>query len=76
MIFGPFRVKSATGVRPITSVEDASQFIRSVEYRTRPHWRIAERMLEFAWMSDADSAAAEYAFRHALEKDDLESSSY
>ncbi len=73
MIFGPFRVKSATGVRPITNVEDARHFVRSVESRSRPHWRIAERMLEFAWMSDADSAAAEYAFRHALEKDDLAS---
>jgi hypothetical protein len=53
--FGPFTVKSPTEKLKIVTPN------RPVP--CRPHWRIAHRMLEVAWMSDADHAAAEYAFR-------------
>ena len=71
MVFGPFTVQSALGKHKISNTASASAYLRSVEGNARPHWRIAHRMLEFAWMSDADHAAAEYAFRHALEIDGL-----
>lgn len=71
MAFGPFTVKSPTGTLKIVTTGSASAFVRTVGYLARPHWRIAHRMLEVAWMSDADHAAAEYAFRHALEMDRL-----
>ncbi len=46
-------------------------FHRSLDHTSRPHWRIASRMLEWAWMSAADEEAANVAFRNALEIDGL-----
>jgi hypothetical protein len=70
-MFGPFQVSSAAGLRRITSSADAIAFIRSLDDTSRPHWRIASRMLEWAWMSAADEEAANVAFRNALEIDGL-----
>lgn len=70
-MFGPFLVSSATGLRRITSPADAIAFMRSLDHTSRPHWRIASRMVEWAWMSAADEEAANMAFRNALEVDDL-----
>jgi len=33
------------------------------------HWKVAERMIHFAWMSAEDEALAEQAFKIALETD-------
>lgn len=70
-MFGPFLVESATGLRRITTPADAAAFIRAVDRTTRPHWRIAQRMVDWAWMSAADEEAADMAFRNALEIDGL-----
>lgn len=70
-MFGPFLVSSAVGLRRITSPAEAVSFMRSLDHTSRPHWRIASRMLEWAWMSAADEEAADMAFRNALETDDL-----
>jgi hypothetical protein len=70
MSFGPFLVKSKLGQQQIYSHEDALRYIRTLGKRSVPHWRVAERMLEIAWMSFDDEVAAEYAFRAALLADD------
>ncbi len=64
-MFGPFIVRSPTGRRCITTATDAAAFIRAVDCPARPHWRIAQRMVEWAWMSEADEKAAELAFKNA-----------
>ena len=48
-------------------------FMRSLEpsRRTSYHWKVAERMIHFAWMSAEDEALAEQAFMIALETDAL-----
>ena len=48
-------------------------FLRSLEpsYRNSYHWKVAERMIHFAWMSAEDEAFAEQAFKIALEADAL-----
>lgn len=71
-MFGPFLVKSAAGPLRIIDTEHARRYIQSVDHRARPHWRVAERMIQFAWMSELDNEAAELAFRNALEADDLQ----
>ena len=38
-------------------------------HRTSYHWKVAERMIHFAWMSAEDEALAEQAFQIALETD-------
>jgi hypothetical protein len=42
-------------------------FVRSLEpsHRTTYHWKVAERMIHFAWMSAEDEALAEQAFKIA-----------
>lgn len=70
-MFGPFMVQSPTGRRCITTAMDAAAFIRAVGYPARPHWRIARRMVEWAWMSEADEKAAELAFKNALAIDGM-----
>lgn len=70
-MFGPFVVSSTAGLRRITSPSDAIAFMRSLDHTSRPHWRIASRMVEWAWMSAADEEAANMAFRNALEVDGL-----
>ena len=48
-------------------------FVRSLEpsHRVSYHWKVAERMIHFAWMSAEDEALAEQAFKIALETDNL-----
>ncbi len=48
-------------------------FVRSLDppHRTANHWKVAERMIHFAWMSAEDEALAEQAFQIALETDGL-----
>ena len=48
-------------------------FVRSLEpiHRVSYHWKVAERMIHFAWMSAEDEALAEQAFKIALETDAL-----
>jgi hypothetical protein len=70
-MFGPFLVSSAAGLRRISSPADAAAFIKGIDHTSRPPWRIASRMLEWAWMSAADEEAADMAFRNALEIDGL-----
>jgi hypothetical protein len=72
MGFGPFRVKAKSGeLRIATSA--AVAFVRSLEpsRRTSYHWKVAERMIHFAWMSAEDEAFVEQAFMIALETDGL-----
>ena len=71
MGFGPFRVKAKFGETNILSSTAAMAFVRSLEpsYRTSYHWKVAERMIHFAWMSVEDEALAEKAFKIALETD-------
>jgi hypothetical protein len=73
MGFGPFRVKANFGEIRIATSAAAMAFVRSLEpsYRTSYHWKVAERMIHFAWMSAEDEAFAEQAFKIALEVDDL-----
>jgi hypothetical protein len=51
----------------------AMAFVRSLEpsHRASYHWKVAERMIHFAWMSAEDEALAEQAFMIALETDAL-----
>ena len=55
----------------IVSSTAAIAFVRSLEpsYRTSYHWKVAARMIHFAWMSLEDEALAEQAFKIALETD-------
>jgi hypothetical protein len=57
----------------IASSAAAMAFVRSLEpfRRTSYHWKIAKRMIHFAWMSAEDEALAEQAFMIALETDGL-----
>lgn len=71
MQFGPFVAQSPSGRFNIGSLEQALRFVRTAGSRAIPHWRIAERMLEVAWMSADDHAAAEFAFRSALIIDEM-----
>jgi hypothetical protein len=73
MGFGPFRAKAEFGEINIVSSAAAMAFVRSLEpsYRTSYHWKVAERMIQFAWMSAEDEVLAEQAFRTALETDGL-----
>jgi hypothetical protein len=66
MGFGHFRVKAKFG-------ETAMAFMRSLEpsHRVSYHWKVAERMIHFAWMSAEDEALAGQAFKIALETDNL-----
>jgi hypothetical protein len=73
MGFGPFRVKAKFGQTNIATSAAAMAFVRSLEPPNRGsyHWKVAERMIHFAWMSAEDEALAEQAFRTALETDAL-----
>jgi hypothetical protein len=73
MAFGPFRVKVKFGEQRIATSAAAMAFVRSLEppHRTSYHWKVAERMIHFAWMSAEDEALAEQAFQIALETDGL-----
>jgi hypothetical protein len=73
MVFGPFRVKTKFGERNIATSEAAMAFVRALEpsHRTTYHWKVAERMIHFSWMSAEDEALAEQAFRIALETDGM-----
>ena len=71
MTFGPFLVRSPIGDQRIQTTDDALSYVRATGGRAIPHWRVAERMLEVAWMSADDAVAAEYAFREALMRDGL-----
>jgi hypothetical protein len=73
MGFGPFRVKAKFGEIKITTSAAAMAFVRSLEpsHRVSYHWKVAERMIHFAWMSAEDEALAEQAFKIALETDNL-----
>jgi len=73
MGFGPFRVKAKFGEQRIATSAAAMAFVRSLEpsHRTSYHWKVAERMIHFAWMSAEDEALAEQAFMIALETDGL-----
>ena len=48
-------------------------FVRSLKpsHRASYHWKVAERMIHFAWMSAEDEAFAEQAFMIAFETDGL-----
>jgi hypothetical protein len=73
MGFGPFRVKAKSGELRIATSAEAMAFVRSLEpsRRTSYHWKVAERMIHFAWMSAEDETFAEQAFMIALETDAL-----
>jgi hypothetical protein len=73
MGFGPFRVRAKLGELKIADSAAAMAFVRSLEpsRRTSYHWKVAERMIHFAWMSAEDEALAEQAFMIALETDGL-----
>jgi hypothetical protein len=73
MAFGPFRVKAKFGELNIATSAAAMAFVRSLEppQRASYHWKVAERMIHFAWMSAEDVALAEQAFMIALETDGL-----
>jgi hypothetical protein len=73
MGFGPFRVKAQFGELNVATSAAALAFVRSVDpsARTSYHWKVAERMLHFAWMSAEDEALAQQAFRIALETEGL-----
>jgi hypothetical protein len=73
MGFGPFRVKAKSGELRIATSAAAMAFVRSLEpsHRASYHWKVAERMIHFAWMSAEDEALAEQAFMIALETDAL-----
>jgi hypothetical protein len=73
MGFGPFRVKAKFGETNIATAAAAMAFVRSLEPSNRAsyHWKVAERMIHFAWMSAEDEALAEQAYKIALETDDL-----
>jgi hypothetical protein len=73
MGFGPFRVKAKFGELNIGTSGAAMAFVRSLEppLRTSYHWKVAERLIHFAWMSAEDEALAEQAFKIALETDAL-----
>jgi hypothetical protein len=73
MGFGPFRVKAKFGELNIATSAAAMAFVRSLEpsLRASYHWKVAERMIHFAWMSAEDEALAEQAFMIALETDGL-----
>jgi hypothetical protein len=73
MGFGPFRVRAEFGELNIATSAAAMAFVRSLEppLRTSYRWKVAERMLHFAWMSAEDEAMAEQALMIALETDAL-----
>jgi hypothetical protein len=73
MVFGPFRVKAKFGETNIATSAAAMAFVRALEpsYRVSYHWKVAERMIHFAWMSAEDETLAEQAFRMALGTDGL-----
>jgi hypothetical protein len=73
MGFGPFRVKAKFGELRIATSTAATAFVRSLEpsHRAAYHWKVADRMLHFAWMSVEDEALAAQAFQIALETDAL-----
>ena len=73
MGIGPFRVKAKFGEIKIATSAAAMAFVRSLEpsYRVSYHWKVAERMIHFAWMSAEDEILAEQAFKIALETDTL-----
>jgi hypothetical protein len=73
MGFGPFRVKAQFGEANIATSAAAMAFVRSLEpiRRVSYNWKVAERMIHFAWMSAEDEALAEQAFKIALETDAL-----
>jgi hypothetical protein len=73
MGFGPFRVKAKFGEQRIATSAAALAFLRGLDpsLRTSFHWKVAERMIHFAWMSAEDEALAERAFQIALETDAL-----
>jgi hypothetical protein len=73
MSFGPFRVKAKFGEQRIATSAGAMAFVRSLQppLRSSYHWKVAERMIHFAWMSAEDEALAERAFMIALETDGL-----
>jgi hypothetical protein len=73
MGFGPFRVKAKFGEQRIATSAAAMVFVRGLDpsLRISYHWKVAERMIHFAWMSAEDEALAEQAFQIALETDAL-----
>jgi hypothetical protein len=73
MGFGHFRVKAKFGETDIATSAAAMAFMRSLEpsHRVSYHWKVAERMIHFAWMSAEDEALAGQAFKIAHETDNL-----
>jgi hypothetical protein len=71
MGFGPFRVKATFGELNIATSAAAMAFVRSLgpSRRASYHWKVAERMIQLAWMSAEDEALAEQVFKIALEAD-------
>jgi hypothetical protein len=73
--FGPFTVKSSpvTDRLSLRIQRRRRRFLRALgpPYRTTYHWKVAERMLEYAWTSTEAEDMAAKAFRIALETDDL-----
>lgn len=53
MGFGPFRVRAKFGELNIATSGAAMAFVRSLEpsHRASYHWKVAERMIQVAWMS-------------------------
>jgi hypothetical protein len=73
MAFGPFTVMSSFGQTVIADPRSATAFLRALgpPHRTTYHWKVAERMLEYAWTSTEAEDMAAKAFQIALETDDL-----
>jgi hypothetical protein len=73
MTFGPFRVRAQFGEQRIATSAAAMTYVRGLDpsLRNMYHWKVAERMLHFAWMSTEDDAMAKKAFQIALETDGL-----
>jgi hypothetical protein len=73
MAFGPFTVKTSFGQTVVAGPRSATAFLRALgpPYRTTYHWKVAERMLEYAWMSTEAEEMAARAFQVALETDDM-----
>lgn len=73
MGFGPFKINAKRGETTVASPTAATVFLRSLgpEYRHTYQWRVAERMLEVAWMSEESENMAATAFKVALETDNF-----
>ena len=73
MAFGPFKIKANLGETIIAGPTAANTFMRSLgpEHRHTYQWKVVERMLEVAWMSEDSENLAARAFKIALETDNF-----